>query len=92
VEAKVDPQEIKQRFASAGWDLDDGFSGYLVIGCSGDSTLSIVAHGEVFETAEEPLFEILDHTQYLNHWVREIPIPSQAAQMLREHGEPPEEG
>ena len=88
----MDPQEIKQRFASAGWELDDGFSEYLVIGCSGDNTLSIVTHPEqVFETAEEPLFEIIDHAQYLNHWVRGIPIPSQAAQMLREHGEPPEE-
>ena len=89
----MDPQEIKQRFASAGWELDAGFSGYLVIGCSRDNTLSIVAHPEkVFETAEDPLFEIIDHVHYLNHWVREIPIPSQAAQMLREHGEPPEEG
>jgi hypothetical protein len=52
-----------------------------------------VAHPEqVFETAEEPLFEIIDHVQYVNHWVREIPTPSQAAQMLREHGELPEEG
>ena len=89
----MDPQEIKQRFASAGWELDAGFSGYLVIGCSRDNTLSIVAHPEkVSQTAEDPLFEIIDHVHYLNHWVREIPTPSQASQMLREHGEPPEEG
>ena len=89
----MDPQELKQRIASAGWELDAGFSGYLVIGCNRDNTLSIVAHPEkVFETAEDPLFEIIDHVQYLNHWVREIPTPSQAAQMLREHGGPPEEG
>ena len=90
VETKVDPQEVQQRFASAGWDIDDSFSGYLVIGCSGD-TLSIVAHPEMFETAEDPLFEIIDHEQYANHWVRQIPTPQQAAQMLRELGKPPEE-
>ena len=72
----MDPQEIKQRFASAGWELDAGFSGYLVIGCSRDNTLSIVAHPEkVSQTAEDPL-----------------PTPSKASQMLRENGEPPEEG
>ena len=90
VETKVDTQEIKQRFASTGWDIDDSFSGHLVIGCNGD-TLSIVAHGEVFETTDDLLFEIFDHEQYVNHWVQEIPTPQQAAQMLREHGEPPEE-
>ena len=88
----MDPQEIKQRFASAGWHIDDSFLGHLVIGYSGENTLSVVAHPEeVFETAEDPLFEIIDHEQYVNHWLREIPTPSQAAQMLREHGEPLEE-
>ena len=87
----MDPKEVKQQFASAGWDIDDSFSGYLVIGYEEDN-LSIVAHPEeVFETAEDPLFELIDHEQYANHWVREIPTPQQASQMLREHGEPPEE-
>lgn len=86
----MDPKEIKQRFTSAGWDIDDSFSEHLVIGCRGDD-LSIVAHEEVFETAEEPLFEIFDHEQYATHWVQEIPTPQQALQLLRKHGEPPEE-
>ena len=83
-------KEIKQRFARAGWYIDYSFSGHLVIGCSGD-TLSIVAHPEIFETAEDPLFEIFDHEQYATYWVREIPTPQQAAQMVREHVKPPEE-
>ena len=86
----MDPQEIKQRFASAGWEIDDSFSGYLVIGRKED-TLSIVAHPEEFETAEDPLFEIIDHEQYATYWVREIPTPQHASQILRKHGEPPEE-
>ena len=82
VETKVDTQEIKQRFASTGWDIDESFSGHLVIGCSGD-TLSIVAHGEVFETADDPVFELFDHEQYTTYWVRDIPTPQQAAQIIR---------
>jgi hypothetical protein len=83
------PEEIEQRFANAGWDIDNGFSGYLVIGYSGDY-LSILARREkVFEAANDPLFEILDHTRNVTCWVRGIPNPHQASQLLREHGKPP---
>jgi len=85
------PKKIEQRFVSAGWDIDNGFPGYLVIGYSGD-TLSILARREkVFETANDAFFEILDHTRNVTCWVREIPTPQQAAQLLQEHGEPPQE-
>jgi len=89
---KVIPEVIEQRFASAGWEIDGGFSGHLVIGCSGD-TLSILAHREAFESADEdPLFfEILDHRRDATYWVREVPTPAQAAQLLGEHGKSPEE-
>jgi hypothetical protein len=84
-------EEIEQRFASAGWDIDDGFSGHLVIGYSSDA-LSILAHREhTSETADDPGFELIDHVQNVACWVREIPTPRQAAQLLHEHGEPPEE-
>ncbi len=62
----------------------------VVIGSSGD-TLSIVAHGELFETADYPLFEIFDHKHYATYWVRDIPTPPQAAQIIRQHGKPPKE-
>ncbi len=88
---KVIPEVIEQRFASAGWKIDAGFSGHLTIGYSGD-TLSILAHSEALEAAhEDPLFEILDHSRDVAYWVREVPTPAQAAQLLREHGAPPEE-
>ena len=87
----ITPEEIEQRFANAGWDIDNGFPGYLVIGYS-DDTLSILARRqEVFETDNDLLFQILDHTRDLTYWVREIPTPQQAAQLLQEHGQPPEE-
>ena len=84
-------EEIEQRFASAGWDIDDGFSGHLVIGYSSDA-LSILAHREhTSESADDPGFELIDHVRNLTCWAREIPTPRQAAHLLHEHGEPPEE-
>ena len=80
---------IEQRFANAGWDIDDGFSGYLVIGCSADA-VSIVAHQESNET-DEALFEVLDHVHNVTYWVGEVPSPEQARTLLREYGKPPEE-
>jgi len=88
---KVIQEVIEQRFASAGWEIDSGFSRHLVIGCSSD-TLSILAHREAFESGDEnPLFEILDHSRDVAYWIREVPTPAQAALLLGEHGKPPEE-
>ena len=39
----VDTEAIEQSFASAGWEIDGGFSEYLIIGYNGDG-LSILAH------------------------------------------------
>ena len=80
--------EIEQSFTSAGWDTDDSFSGWLVIGVSGDN-LSIVAHKEAEEVGET-VFELLDHERSLTYWVKEVPTPQQAQQLLEEHGELPE--
>ena len=86
-------EEITQRFTDAGWDIDDSFSGYLIIGFSGDN-LSIVAHNEGEDApAGEPdeiVFELLDHERNLTYWVKEVPTPQQAQMLLEEHGELPE--
>jgi hypothetical protein len=71
---KVNREEIERRFADAGWELDGSFSEHLVIGCSED-TVSLLAHQEVWGE-DDSIFEILDHDQMLNSWVREIPTPS----------------
>jgi hypothetical protein len=89
--AGMTKQQIKQRFANAGWQIDDGFSEYLLIGCSSD-TLSIVNHRGVVQNPEgDQLFEILDHIRNVTYWVREVPTPHQAAMLLEEHGRPPQE-
>jgi hypothetical protein len=81
-------KEIVQSFAGSGWTNDNSFSGYLVIGFSGDN-LSIVAHNESWET-ENPIFELLDHERNVTYWVNKVPTPQQAQQLLEEHGEVPE--
>jgi hypothetical protein len=87
--AAITSEEIEQGFASAGWEIDDGFSGHLVIGSSGDN-LSILFYREM-RRADDPVFEILDHVRNVTYWVREIPTPRQAGELLEEHGGPPEE-
>ncbi len=82
-------EEIEQSFTSAGWGIDDGFSGHLVVGYSGD-TLSILFYPEMLRN-EDPVFEILDHMRNVTYWVREIPTPRQAGELLEEHGGLPEE-
>jgi hypothetical protein len=82
-------ETIEQSFARAGWELDGGFSEYLIIGYNRDS-LSILAYTETRETGD-PVFELIDHERNLTYGVQEIPTPQQAAQLLQEHGQPPEE-
>ncbi len=111
----MSPEEIENSFASAGWQLDGGFEGYLVIGCSDEDGLSILVREEAWETDEDglsildyildyegeargtyddedPVFELVDHERDLTYGVWEIPTPEEARELLREHGQPPEEG
>ena len=85
----MDTEAIEQSFASAGWEIDSSFSEYLIIGHDGD-ILSILAYSEPRET-EGPLFELIDHERNLTYGVQEIPTPQQAARLLVENGQPPEE-
>jgi hypothetical protein len=86
----VDRGRIEQSFARAGWELDDSFSKYLIIGHNGDG-LSILAYPEAGVTEEDPVFELIDHERDLTYGVQKILTPQQAAQLLQEHGQPPEE-
>ena len=80
-------QEIQQGFVSAGWELDGSFPEYLIIGYKEE--LSILAHRQVWEADEDdPEFQLCDHKNDLEYWVREIVTPQRAALLLEEHGEP----
>ena len=79
-------KELEQRIASVGWEIDDGFSGHLVIGDDSSNNVSIVAYLDGWDS-DDPLFELLDHETDVAYWVRDVPTPQQAAQMLQEHGD-----
>ena len=84
-------EEIEQAFLDAGWQLDGGFAKHLIIGYDNDR-LSILAHNRAWET-DDPFFELCDHREEedITYWVREIPAPQWAAQLLTEYGVLPEE-
>ena len=84
-------ERIEQGFENAGWCIDSGFSDYLVIGSDGDD-LSILVHEEALETNDvDTVFELIDHERNVIYGVQEIPTPQQAANLLQEHGHPPQE-
>ena len=84
-ERTVDTEAIEQSFASAGWEIDGGFSEYLFIGYNDDG-LSILAHSQAGEP-EGPVFELIDHERNLTYQVQQIPTPRQAGKLLQEHGQ-----
>ena len=77
--------EIQQGFARAGWELDGSFYDHLTIGYT--EKLSILAYLNARET-EDFQYQLVDHKNDLSCWVREIPTPKRAAQLLEEYGEP----
>ena len=81
-------EELEQRLARAGWNLDGSFSGYLLIGYTDD--LSLLVPEEAYETNDH-IFEIIEHERNTTYRVREIPTPQQAQQLLDEHGQLPQE-
>jgi len=83
-------KEREQSMASAGWAIDDSFSGHLLIGEDSSNDVSIVAYLDGWH-GDDPLFELLDHERDVTYWVEDVPTPQQAAEMLQEYGESPEE-
>ena len=80
----MDREEIEQRFASAGWSIDGGFSEYLIIGYSGDE-MSLLSRPETWGD-DDPVFVILDHDTVTSRFVYGVPTPLQAAKLLEDHG------
>ena len=79
-------EEIEQSFVAVGWEIatrrQDVIGGHA-------SGISIFAYEGAAINAEDPAFELLDRERNLSHWVRVIPTPRIAAQLLEEHGGPP---
>jgi hypothetical protein len=84
----ADKSEIDQKLAEAGWEPDGTFSEHLAIGESGE--MCVLVRRSTWET-DEPSYELFDAERHVSYWVHEIPTPEQAAKLLEEHGETPEE-
>ena len=84
----VEDKKIDQEFADAGWETDGSFSEHLAIGES--RGVSILAHLSTWQT-DAPTYELYDVRRNISYWVHEVPTPEQAAELLEEHGEPPDE-
>ena len=84
----MDKERLFQEVDSAGWEPHGTFSDHLVIGNKGDVCLIIPSW---VEGSNDPVYELHDVEKNLSYWVQQIPIPQKAAEVLREHGGPPEE-
>jgi hypothetical protein len=83
----VDEQRHKEELANAGWEPDGTLSEHLAVGHAGD--LCVIVPARVWGIGS-PVFELYDVQKNLSYWVREIPTPQEAAELLRKHGAPPE--
>lgn len=81
-------ERIDRGLADAGWEADDAFSEQLAIGNHGD--LCVIVPSRAWGS-DDAAYELYDVRKNVSYWVREIPTPRKAAQMLQEHGGPPEE-
>jgi hypothetical protein len=80
--------EIEQAMEAASWDVDEGFSSHLLVG--NNSIVSILAHKWVWGS-DDPVFELSNEETGLTYWVREIPTPQQAQELIEEHVRPAQE-
>lgn len=78
----VNQGKIDRSFADAGWELDGGFTGHLVIGHDGD--LSILANLRLWDDTHE----LYDVERHLTYRLREVSTLQRAAELIREYGEP----
>jgi hypothetical protein len=79
----VENEAIEQELARAGWEMDYGFSGHLIIGNAGD--LSILAPPQAWWSAT-PEYELYDVQRNIACRVGVIPTPIRAEILLEEHG------
>lgn len=84
----MDRGALEREVASAGWEIDGGFSEHLIIGNAGN--LCILIPERSWQGADSE-YELYDVEKNIACWVRLIPTPFFAAMLLEEHGETPVE-
>ena len=82
-------KQIEQTLTEAGWQIDGGFSAYLIVGHDGYD-VSIIAHNWAWNM-DKPVFELSSDVEDLTYWIDAIPTPKHARELLEENGGPSEE-
>ena len=78
-----------QGVADTSWDMGGLYpEPPLAIGDDGDLNVSVRSWTW---GSDGPVYELHDAEKNVSYWVLEIPSPQKAAELLREHGGPPEE-
>lgn len=85
-------EEIRRSFKAAGWETGEPIgeeeAEQLALAVRGEAgKYAIVAHRSVM-VLEKPTFEIVDTEAETVIWVREVPNPQRAAELLAEYGVP----
>ena len=82
--------KVRQQLAVANTSVDEGgiFPEPLTIG--NDSDLDVIVRSWTWGS-DGPVYELHDAEKNVSYWVLEMPSPQKAAELLREHGGPPEE-
>ena len=84
----MDRADLERNLEKAGWKVDTGFAGHMIVGH--DDRASILVHSGVGEAAD-PVFELYHDLKEVTYWVREIPTPDRALELLEQYGGPPED-
>ena len=79
-------ETVEQELERTGWEVDYGFSGYLLIANAG--ALSLLASWWALHNPVDAEYELYDVQRDIVCPVGAIPTPLQAAMLLEEHGEP----
>jgi hypothetical protein len=79
-------ETMEQELARAGWEVDDGFSGHLLIGNADDDLSILIPWSNEGEAA--PQYELYDaQRNIVCRMIGVVPTPLQARMLLEEHGE-----
>lgn len=89
---RMTAEEIRQAFEAAGWEtgapISEEEAGQLALVVRAEAgRYAIVAHRSVM-VLENPTFELVDTESETVIWVREVPNPRRAAELLARYGVP----
>ena len=78
-------EAVEQELERAGWAVDHGFWGHLIIGSA--ENLSILAPCKDGQIVGAPEYELYDALRNVVCRVKAVPLPLRAQTLLEEHGE-----